>query len=456
MAFHLTNAIIIFIPRKKFVNNFIFNFAVARCPMFVHQECETQPLCVNTLMTAAKHVNPSIIDTIPSILEGVALLVRTQGDSEYVQELVECLAGCERVLYGGCSISTAAFETLSRHDIKIASQYGQTEVIRCARSQSCLHHLHLTPEGPNVKINLQLNVQSIRQLGGMIMIGEPGRAQSEMRTVPGCEWREGEDGELVIVNCEAAMLGYIHNGIIPSTHLTNAHRTRDLFTYRRDKDVTWLSHKCRKDDLIIHSTGEMTNPLPVEDSIASTMSEAIEEVCVIGQQRPYPVIILRRSSRWSGDFEKLLTSALGRANASLASYSSLRRDRVIMAREPMPTSAKGNIIRGDVEKSYKEILDELDGRMRGHSDARDGNEEQPVDSMQVVRRKNKGLSDRESVFIYLSALCMFSVVQAHALWPRLRFWTDPAVLKCAWLGKSGLLLNAHKGNSDLFERSPSP
>jgi acyl-coenzyme A synthetase/AMP-(fatty) acid ligase len=41
---------------------------------------------------------------------------------------VAAFAACEVVLFGGCALSSHAFESLSSKGVKLASQYGQTEV----------------------------------------------------------------------------------------------------------------------------------------------------------------------------------------------------------------------------------------------------------------------------------------------------------------------------------------
>ena len=415
-----------------FTNNFLFNLAVARVPFFVHQMGETQPLCLPVLIDAVKVLQPSIVDTIPSFLEGLSVLL-SRGD--HAPDLVQSFAKCERVLYGGCALSTAAIETLSRCRIKVASQYGQTE------------------------------------LGGMILIGEPHLSadsgnMGEMRAVPGCTWREAADGEFIIIDCEAAFYDYVKDGVFPTKRRSNEHLTGDLFSFRRVVDngheETWLLHRCRKDDLIVHSTGEMTNPLPIEDIITSIMGEAIKKVCVVGQRRAYPVLMLERDSRWKGNFERALSAALAKANSSSPAYSLLRRERVLILPEgSMPTSGKGNVIRSELERKNGATLDVLDAKLNGPrrsgTPAGEGGgdedededdpryNEQPIDSMQIVRRQNSKLGAKESAFTFVCALCMFSVLQAHSLWPRLKFWSDPSVLHCGWLGRSVLLANMHKG-----------
>jgi uncharacterized membrane protein len=40
------------------------------------------------------------------------------------------------------------------------------------------------------------------------------------------------------------------------------------------------------------------------------------------------------------------------------------------------------------------------------------------------------------------AICMFSVLQSHSLWPRTTFWGN---LGCSWVSQHGILTNLHTG-----------
>jgi hypothetical protein len=168
---------------------------------------------------------------------------------------------------------------------------------------------------------------------------------------------------------------------------------------------------------VVHSSGEMTNPLPLEDLLASALSPLARNVVVGGQQRPYPVVFIEPNHGGGGgdgysggggaEVEALrlaLGPALKLANQSAPAYSRLRRDRVVSASAhldshvgdlevkhfgrsvkkqpggratspcvtgassaplpcplgqvlvveggPMPTSAKGNVIRKQLEQRY--------------------------------------------------------------------------------------------------------
>ena len=400
-----------------FTNNFIFNVAVARVRAFVHADCAEVPLSLDVLSAAARALEPSLVDTIPHFFEALAVNVGAPGEAgERAGDLAEVYAACDRVLFGGCSLSSAAFETLTARGLKLGSEYGQTE------------------------------------LAGMVAIGEPpaeGGRRSELRVVPGCDWRLAHDGELVLIGCPAALRCYLEPPpgppLPPDLDLSAAasaaaeHATNDLFEAR---DGTWLTHRCRKDDLILHSSGEMTNPLPMEDALASALGPLVQRVCVAGQQRPYPVAFLEPAGSPPAGraFAAAVSRALKAANAEAPQWSRLRRERVVVVSEPIPTSAKGNVMRKALEERYSEHMDALDlalltrnkggpatprgatGGGDGHTAgltpqprawaglaAGSGDEEEAPDSILVTKRGNEGASAKAAVFGHvLGATCASS------------------------------------------------
>ena len=52
-----------------------------------------------------------------------------------------------------------------------------------------------------------------------------------------------------------------------------------------------------RDDLIVHTTGEMTNPLPLEDCLLGSLRHAgVARLAVVGQRRPLCALVLERSA----------------------------------------------------------------------------------------------------------------------------------------------------------------
>jgi len=83
----------------------------------------------------------------------------------------------------------------------------------------------------------------------------------------------------------------------------------------------------------VHSSGEMTNPLPLEDVLAADLGTLALRVVVGGQRRPYPVTFVEPADK--GAFARgsgggaVLGAALKRASQGAPAYSRLRRDRVV-------------------------------------------------------------------------------------------------------------------------------
>ena len=52
----------------------------------------------------------------------------------------------------------------------------------------------------------------------------------------------------------------------------------------------WLRHCSRCDDLLVHTSGEMTNPLPIEAAISA--HPAVSAACVLGDKCARAVLVL--------------------------------------------------------------------------------------------------------------------------------------------------------------------
>jgi len=76
------------------------------------------------MSSACISLQPSLVDTIPHFLEALAL--QSTSNDEHFAETIRALAACERVLFGGCALSSKALEVLPELGLKLASQYGQT------------------------------------------------------------------------------------------------------------------------------------------------------------------------------------------------------------------------------------------------------------------------------------------------------------------------------------------
>lgn len=98
-----------------FTNNFLFNLlAGIKVPVLVdnydpHPDLEGPSLTPAILLTACNELAPSVLDTIPGMLESIVEIAYREaaddGDDELVASVLEPLINCDSVLYGGCGLS---------------------------------------------------------------------------------------------------------------------------------------------------------------------------------------------------------------------------------------------------------------------------------------------------------------------------------------------------------------
>lgn len=319
------------------VNNFVFNVLV-QIPACVHYECAEALLTIEVLRHAADGLTPVAIDTVPHLLESLAQ--RTREDSSVATPFVR---PGTLVLYGGAPLSSASAETLEAQGARVAPHYGQTE------------------------------------FAGLVLIGEPMDAmppnvpRGAMRPPPyppslRCEL--AHDGELVVRGSGSVTAGYL--GLpIPEPPFAERRSTGDVFRCLvDDTGDSWFLHVCRKDDVILHTSGEMTVPLPLEDAayrvfaLHEATAALVTRCVVIGQGRPSPVLVIEVASDVPSArhvVPAILDDALKSANKSAPAYSQIHANRVIMLnRDEVPVSAKGNVVRPKLEALLKAQLDELD------------------------------------------------------------------------------------------------
>ena len=166
-----------------------------------------------------------------------------------------------------------------------------------------------------------------------------------------------DEGELVILGMRSATDGYIGSSSSKLTRGDDRPTSERLYTGDVFNQVEpgWYQHVCRRDDLVLHTTGEMTNPLPIEKSLHSLCDAVVANLCVFGQgqAKPFLVVQLREGADEKAARSKVL-EALADVNATRAKDSHIPVSHIIWADAPLPTSAKGNVIRGQVEERYRQ------------------------------------------------------------------------------------------------------
>ena len=173
------------------------------------------------------------------------------------------------------------------------------------------------------------------ELGGPALIGGLEGSLSAMRPPPGVRYElvdehgvaaSGCEGELVLLGVACATAGYLpgsggrdlSGGSGAAT--TERFFTGDVFRECADEEgEMWLHHVCRQDDLLLHSTGEMTNPLPIEAALLAKCVDHVKMLCVFGQKRPTPMLVAQlHEEAYRESAQAALLAALREVNGALA------------------------------------------------------------------------------------------------------------------------------------------
>ena len=395
-----------------FTNNFLYNLlSGVRC--MVHLDAASVKLSSSILLKAARELRPSILDTVPALLD--AMISISAGELHVNSEDAATLRSCKAVLYGGAHMSFSTASCLRSNGIAIHSQYGQTE------------------------------------LAGMVLIGAPGAPHGGMRPVRGIQARlidanvsqgssspapavvhpgkspatDGamphKSGELILSNVGSLMPGYwplldadSRQGCEQNrctkpedtAKQDDVHATRDWATGDIFDEINgdagsggWLVHVCRRDELLLHSSGEMTNPVAVEAALLPCLRSILEvrDCCVFGAGRSHAALVMElwphaeelplqtlsvdpeaRLAASTCDAMPLLQidataeiagttlcssllSAISLASAQVPQYS-LPPSRLVLIVHPqkhlpLARTAKGGIIREQIEQRFGTFLD---------------------------------------------------------------------------------------------------
>ncbi|KAE9367390.1 putative NRPS-like enzyme [Stipitochalara longipes BDJ] len=130
-------------------------------------------------------------------------------------------------------------------------------------------------------------------------------------------------------------------------------RTKDLFRPHPSKPDLWKFH-ARRDDILVFSSGEKLNPIPMESSI--TAVSGVNGALVVGQGHPRAALLveLGRDVAFSSDPRQELWSAIDAANALLPGYGRITRSMIIIAdaKKPFVRAGKGTVVRRLTEELY--------------------------------------------------------------------------------------------------------
>jgi thioester reductase-like protein/aryl carrier-like protein len=129
-------------------------------------------------------------------------------------------------------------------------------------------------------------------------------------------------------------------------------RTKDLFKPHPSKPDLWKFH-ARRDDILVFSSGEKLNPIPIESSI--TAFPGVSGALVVGQGHAQPALLveLSQNAAFSSD-PRDLWAAIETANALLPGHGRIARSMIIITdpKKPLARTGKGTVVRRLTEELY--------------------------------------------------------------------------------------------------------
>lgn len=248
--------------------------------------------------------------------------------------------------WGGAQLSSELASVLLSYELPLIATYGQTETCGYAlagRLGEAHAHAAMTPLSADVRYRLdeiapddesQAGLSRPADTGELVLIGHRGVRRS------GSLGTAGEEAEAI----------------------STGYSTGDLFTHVLVAGKRMLTHVCRADDVLAHTSGEMTNPLPIEAMLMDQCGHIVSCVCVIGQGLPRPVLVteLLHGSSLTPPVAAALRCAIVDANRMSPAYSSLLPEQVIVLtpplHEPLARTAKGNVKRGLTHRRFAHQL----------------------------------------------------------------------------------------------------
>jgi len=284
-------------------------------------------------------LNPNVVDTVPFIMEEWSTLNHDE---------LEPLRRCAVVQSGGSPLSLVVASKLLEAGLPLRQFYGQTEA-------------------PGIQMGTVPGASAEEMA---IMIPE---FKGSMAVLEG----GGEEGQLLIQDIENSALGVLANGkLVAGTCSMQAggHKTGDVFRWRTTASGRkGLEHCMRTDDILLLSTGEMFNPIPMEKSISEFVKvKGVEDlrgsqVAVLGKNRPSPILVVELPKDHRNDIETCLAKlqpGIDAANAAEVEYARIRPGYTLIlspsSKVLLQKTAKGNFIRGKSEQMLAESLDKVE------------------------------------------------------------------------------------------------
>jgi long-subunit acyl-CoA synthetase (AMP-forming) len=212
-----------------------------------------------------------------------------------------------------------------------------------------------------------LEVYGLSETTGLVSVSSPQdfRPGAAGHPLPSAEVLTADDGEL-LVRGPLVMAGYRNRPDATADAIDSDGwlHTGDLALIEGDGQISIVG---RKKELIINSSGKNMSPNNIEATLKES-SSLIGEVCVVGNGRPYNVVLivpdpkLRADYTSDADLRAAVQGGVDRANARLARVEQIKRFAILDG-EWLPGSdeltATMKLRRADIERKYAAEIEAL-------------------------------------------------------------------------------------------------
>ncbi|ORX83914.1 acetyl-CoA synthetase-like protein [Basidiobolus meristosporus CBS 931.73] len=273
---------------------------------------------VNTL----KKYKPTMLLLVPWLLEQVYFV------AEEDPTVYPLMRSFKLVIFGGAAFSEQIAEKYIDQGINLVSLYGMTET------------------------------------SGPALFADADRSNKEWNLLIPCHPEftrfmpiEGDEGkELVFLEGEP----FLAPGLSINQQ-TGAFHTGDIFVETPVGSNKWL-YRGRYDDILVHSNGEKTRPLPIEKQLVAEGRGAFSNIAILGSNRTGTCLLVELSSNKDRDDSyQLLLSLVEKINQQIPKHSRIRRNMIytLPPGRVLTCTAKGNIARKKILIEYEKEIEEL-------------------------------------------------------------------------------------------------
>ncbi|KAJ7575926.1 hypothetical protein C8J56DRAFT_1032190 [Mycena floridula] len=301
----------------------------------------TMQIYTGVTLTVFAPTSPPIIPTSERVFEGAIFTGTTMMfcPPTFLEEWAsdgKCLPALKKfrlVLYGGGPLAPSCGDTLVKQGVNISPGYGQTET----------GILSLYPKRPTPE-----TWQYFRLSGRLDPVLIPYEGQENVF-------------RLVVKKCATHTPAYTNMEIDGQPALD----TRDLLAKHPEKPDLYIIHG-RFDDQIAHSTGEKTNPVPIESILVK--DPRISSAIMFGRGRFHAGVIVAPSPEHAFNptdiihletYRNLIWNTVEQANMASPAYSRIFKEMILVAKpeKPFEYTAKGTPKRAAVLVAYTAEID---------------------------------------------------------------------------------------------------